>query len=131
MAHQEIEVILTRQLASYLAMPIFVVDEDGNLIYYHEPAEEILGCRFEETGEMPADELAALFNASEENGTPIHAGELPIDVALRQHSPSYRRFWIQGLDQERRCIEVTAFPLIGQANRFLGAIAVFWESSTP
>jgi hypothetical protein len=25
-------------------------------------------------------------------------------------------------------IEVTAFPLIGQTNRFLGGIAIFWET---
>jgi hypothetical protein len=35
--------------------------------------------------------------------------------------------WIQGLDQVRRHIEVTAFPLIGQAGRHLGAVAIFWE----
>jgi hypothetical protein len=28
-----------------------------------------------------------------------------------------------------RKLEVTAIPLIGQAERFLGAIAIFWEVS--
>jgi hypothetical protein len=28
-----------------------------------------------------------------------------------------------------REIEVTALPLIGQADRFLGGIAIFWERS--
>jgi hypothetical protein len=35
--------------------------------------------------------------------------------------------WIRGLDNVQRHLEVTGFPLIGQANRYLGAIAVFWE----
>ena len=35
MAHEEIEVILARQLASYLAMPIFIVDPQGTLLYYN------------------------------------------------------------------------------------------------
>ena len=61
MRQREIEVILTRQLASYLALPIFIVDEDGTLIFYNEPAEAILGQRFEETGEMPADEWAQAY----------------------------------------------------------------------
>ena len=39
-------------------------------------------------------------------------------------------FEIQGLDGARRMIEVTAFPLIGMANRFLGALALFWEAPT-
>ena len=35
MLQKAIEVILMRQLASYLAMPIFVVDPDGNLLFYN------------------------------------------------------------------------------------------------
>ena len=31
-------------------MPIFLVDTEGNLLYYNEPAEAILGRRFSETG---------------------------------------------------------------------------------
>jgi len=53
---KDIEVILSRHLASCLAMPIFIVDPVGNLLFYNEPAELILGRRFEETGEMPASE---------------------------------------------------------------------------
>jgi len=56
MAQQEIEVILIRQLASYLAMPMVIVNPVGTLIFYNEPAEELLAMRFEETGEMPEDE---------------------------------------------------------------------------
>ena len=41
--------------------------------------------------------------------------------------PAHRSFWIRGLDGQLRKIEVTAFPLVGQAERFLGAIAIFWE----
>jgi len=35
--------------------------------------------------------------------------------------------WIEGLDGVRRLIEVTAFPISGQAERYLGALAIFWE----
>ena len=58
MTQKPIELILTRHLASNLAMPIFLVDADGTLIFYNEPAERLLGMRFEETGEMPANEWA-------------------------------------------------------------------------
>ena len=55
-----IELILLRQLASYLDMPIFVVDAEGRLVYYNEPAEPLLGVRFDEVGVMEtADWLAA------------------------------------------------------------------------
>ena len=35
--------------------------------------------------------------------------------------------WIEALDGGLRKIAVTAFPIIGQAKRFLGAISIFWE----
>ena len=65
-SQKEIELILARQLASYLAMPIFIVDPLGNLVYYNEPAEGILGHRFEETGEMPVEEWTTIFQPTDE-----------------------------------------------------------------
>ncbi len=125
---KEIEVILTRHLASCLAMPIFIVDPAGDLVFYNEPAEVILGRRFEETGEMPAAELSNIFTARDENGAPLPAQDLPLMIAIQQRKPAYRSFWIRGLDEVLRHIEVSAFPLIGQADRFLGAVAIFWEA---
>ena len=45
-----IQIILIRQLAGYLSVPLFLVDPKGDLLFYNEPAEAILGRRFEETG---------------------------------------------------------------------------------
>jgi PAS domain-containing protein len=58
-AQYPVELILTRQLASQLAMPVFLVDEAGALGSCNEAAEEILGRRFDETGAMTADAVAA------------------------------------------------------------------------
>ncbi len=129
MSQMEIEVILSRHLAEYLAMPIFIVDVDGNLIFYNEPAESILGLRYDETGTMPASEWATLFEPVDLQGKPIPPGELPLMIALTQRHPAHRALWIRGLPGELHQIEVTAFPLVGQAGRFLGAVAIFWEVS--
>ena len=129
MAQREIEVILTRQLASYLVLPIFIVDPEGTLLFYNEPAEAILGRRFEETGEMPVAEWGQIFVATDVDGTPLPVHELPLTIALRQRRPAHRRLIIRGLDMVRREIEVTAFPIVGQADRHLGAVALFWETS--
>lgn len=128
MAEKAIEVILTRQLASYLAMPIFIVDESGVLVYYNEPAEKVLGVRYEDTGEMSQDRWGNLFEQKDDDGNPIPAGTLPLARALRDRRPAHGAFWIRGLDGQPRRIAVTAFPLIGQAHRKLGAMAVFWET---
>jgi len=128
MSQQPIEVILTRQLASYLATPIFIVDPAGTLVFYNEPAERVLGRNFEETGEMPAAEWATIFTPSDDAGRPLPADTLPLSIACSAHTPAHGTFWIRGLDNIPRRIEVTAFPLIGQADRLLGAVAIFWES---
>ena len=127
MSQQEIEVILARHLAEYLAMPIFIVNPAGDLIFYNEPAEAILGTRYTETGIMPAGEWSTVFNPVDQQGVSIPADELPLMIALIKRRPAHKIFWIQGLDGGLREIEVAAFPLIGQAERFLGGIAIFWE----
>lgn len=129
-SQKEIELILARQLASYLIMPIFIVDPRGNLIYYNEPAEGILGRRFEETGEMPVEEWSTLYKPADETGKPLPPESLPLVRALTHHRPAHREMWIEGLDGVSRRIEVTAFPISGQAERHLGAIAIFWEIKT-
>lgn len=125
---KEIEVILTRQLAGYLTVPIFIIDPDGNLLYYNEPAEAILGKRFEDTGELAAEEWGAIFTPMDVDGRPLAVEQLPIIIALQQHRPATKRFAIIGLDGVRRLIDVTAFPLDGVGNRHLGAVAMFWEA---
>jgi len=127
MSQQEIEVILSRHLAEYLAMPIFIVNPDGDLIFYNEPAEAILGTRYSETGAMPAREWATTFHPVDQEGKPIPPEDLPLVIAITKRHPAHKIFWIRGKDGAMREIEVTAVPLIGQADRFLGGIAIFWE----
>ena len=127
MSPQEIEVILARQLADYLALPVFLVDQAGDLLFYNEPAEKILGHRYEETGPMPAEAWSTVFQPTDADGRPLEPEHLPLVIALQERRPAHREFWIRGLDGVPRRIEVTAFPLVGQAGRYLGAVALFWE----
>ena len=128
MSQQEIEVILSRHLSECLAMPIFIVNPGGDLIFYNEPAEAILGQNYTETGTMPAKEWATIFQPFDAEGNPLSPDDLPLIIALKEHHPAHKVFNIHGKDGVLREIEVTAFPLIGQADRFLGALAIFWES---
>jgi PAS domain S-box-containing protein len=127
MSQQEIEIILARHLIEYLAMPMFIVDPDGDMLFYNEPAEAILGYRYNETGTLAAAEWATVFEPVDHQGRPLNPEELPLMIATLQRQPAHRSFWIRGLDGAVRQIEVTAFPLVGQADRFLGAVAIFWE----
>jgi PAS domain-containing protein len=119
--------ILCRHFASHLQTPVFLVDPEGNLLYYNEAAEVILGRRFAETGAMSAAEWSTAFYITDADGVPMDPSEIPLAVAIAEQRPANKRFWIVGLDNEQRHIETTALPLIGQSNQFLGAVAFFWE----
>ena len=122
-----IQIILARQLASGLAMPILLVDTEGNLIFYNEPAELILDQRFDETGEIPAEEWTSLFAMTDESRDPIAPEDRPTMLALSERKPVSRTVWMRCRDREWRHMNITAFPLIGEAAQFLGAQMIFWE----
>ena len=126
-AQHEVELILSRQLSSYLAMPIVIVDTKGNAIYYNAAAEEIFGLRFDEYGPIPVEQWADIFHPTDRYGSAIPAASLPVIIALNQTRPARRSFWIQ-TQEKKRHIEVTAFPILGQSGRHLGAVAIMWEA---
>ena len=124
-----IELILSRQLAEVLAMPVFLTDTEGNLLFYNEPAEEILGKRYEDTGEMQVDEWGTIFKNRDDAGNPIPAEELPLVKTLMNRLPYHKTFWIESLRGTKERISVTSYPIIGRSNTFLGAMAIFWRTS--
>jgi PAS domain-containing protein len=125
---QPIERILVRHLGSRLAVPLFLVDSEGTLVFYNEAAEQLLGRRFDEAGEMTFDDWTTAFAVRDEDGRPIEIDEIPLVQALRKRRPAHSRFDITGLDGAVRSLEVAAFPLQGQGGTRLGAVALFWEA---
>lgn len=127
MAQKPIELILMRQLASSLATPIFLVDAHGTLVFYNESAQDILGHRFEESGEMTLEEWSSAYGAIDEDGNPFPKEKFPLVIALNTHRAAHVGFWITGKDHVRRHIEVSAIPLMGHGDDVLGAFSIFWE----
>jgi PAS domain-containing protein len=125
-AQKELEVILARQLTSYLSIPAFIVDPDGTLLFYNEAAEAVLGRRFGETGELALGEWANGFEQTDESGARLDPADQPLVVAVTRRRPAHRQFWFRGFDGMRRHVEVTGLPLIGTGGRYVGAIAYFW-----
>ena len=124
----EIEIILNRRLADCMALPVFITDTSGNLIYYNEPAEAVLGKQYEETGEMPVEEWSTIFKPVDEKGNAMPPEELPLVKTLKECYPYHKTFWIESLKGKREKISVTSYPIIGRASKFLGAVAIFWAS---
>jgi PAS domain-containing protein len=123
-----IEIILTRQLADCLSMPVFITDPTGNLIFYNEPAEKLLGTRFDETGEMKVETWGTIFKQKDDEGKDIPADELPLVRTLKDQSPYHKTFWIESLQGKMEKISVTSYPIIGRSGKFVGAVAIFWET---
>jgi hypothetical protein len=121
--------ILAREFASKLATPMFIADAAGDLVFYNEPAEVVLGQSYAEAGELRADQWASRFSVEHLDGTPMALEDNPAGIALREQRPAHGRLRIVGLDGARRTLSVTAFPLFAHADEFVGMVAIFWEQA--
>jgi PAS domain-containing protein len=131
MPQRDIGLILMRQLASGLAVPMLLADERGDLLYFNESAEQLLGQRFDELGEMPLEARRRVFAFRDAEGQPLPDDQPPLVVALRELRPVHRRVWLRGFDGQDHEIEVTAFPLEGGGGHLIGGVAMFWERRKP
>lgn len=130
-AQQAIELILARQLASGLAVPVLLVDASGDTLFFNEPAELIFGRRLDEIDALPFDRRTALLAPLSMDGEPIHPEEMPAMVAMRNRRPAHAVLRIHGLDGVQRPVEATAIPLESTGGRVLGAIVVLWAQRDP
>jgi PAS domain S-box-containing protein len=129
MPHQQqpVEMILLRQLASYLAIPMWMMDDTGNLIYYNEAAEGLLGIRFDDVGPITSENLVGAWHVTQLDGSALPEYDFPVMTALSKRKPAHRAIRFEGMDGVWRAVEVTALPIEGQGERFLGVLATFWE----
>src|SRR5262245_1557179 len=88
MSQQPVEMILARQLTGYLSVPVILVDTAGTAIFYNEPAERILGVRFEETGRIEREEANRLVELTDDPGANPGAVH-PVEVALLERRPAH------------------------------------------
>ncbi len=119
--------IIAREFASKLATATVLADADARIVYFNERAELLLGRTFAESGEMPAEEWAAMFCTEDLQGRRIGLDELPAGIAMRDRTPAHGAFCITALDGVRRSLSATAVPLFARAEDFVGVMAVFWE----
>ena len=128
LVHRGIELILARQLAGYLAVPIVIIDPSGTVIFYNEPAERILGRRFDEGGPIPPGQWTAAFEFRDESGNLVPTKEMPLATALRTRKLAYLNVSMRGLDGTRHRISEVGIPLVGNGRRFVGVLAFLFES---
>ncbi len=124
------QLILARNLVSSLSTPAFLVDAGGDLLFFNEAAGAILGRRYEETGQMTAEEWTTTFGPFDEDGRPIPFEDVPLTAALRGNKASHGGFHIRSATGVDHAIEASALPLIGDESMH-GAMVVFWPKGDP
>lgn len=126
--------LLARDFAEHAAMPIFLVDSTGALVFFNEPAEGLLGRRFSDVGEMSAQEWGSDWEPEDpQTGEALPLDQLPLGIAFQERRPASQSFGITSGQGARQVIDVVAFPLIDGKDSFVGAAAIFWphDEATP
>jgi len=127
MPQRDIGLILTRQLADGLAIPVWISDDRGDLLFFNEPAEQLLGQRFNDVGNIPLDIAGQILSFRDAEGNALPADATPLVVALSERRPVHRRLTMRSFDGRDHEVEVTAFPLLGGGGHLIGGVALFWE----
>jgi PAS domain-containing protein len=127
MSQRDVGLILMRQLADGMAVPVLLADSSGELLFFNEPAERLLGQRLDDMTDMPLAERRRLLLFRDSDGNPLPDDQAPLVVALREHRPVHRRVFMRGQDGREHEIEVTSFPLLGGGGHLIGGVSMFWE----
>lgn len=127
-SHRHIALILAKDLAANVASAMLLVDPEGDLVFFNEAAEKLLGRPYAEA-QMSRVELAKTFKPVDEDGKPVPIGELPLAHAFRSGIPSHGHLRIEAVDGEIRDLEVIGVPLFAQKDQLVGGLAVFWEQA--
>jgi PAS domain-containing protein len=120
--------ILAREFASNLSTPTLIADERGYLVYYNEAAEDVVGRRFAETGELPLDDWLAAFEPKTLASEPLPPERRPAHIAFEEERATHLRYVATGVDGVDREVEVTAIPLFARTDEFVGIIVIFWRA---
>jgi PAS domain-containing protein len=126
-ALKSLVLIRAKHLAESVTTPTFLADTDGNLIFYNEAAEALLGRRFSDTGAMSATKWQEVFDVRNRDGSPFPLEAMPGWMEVQKHRPATGHLQFRTADGEDRVIAVCAIPLFSGPERFEGAAIIFWE----
>jgi PAS domain-containing protein len=127
MPNRPLPLILAREFAANVATPFLVLDADGTLVFFNEPAERIIGATWAEFGELPEHEWRTRLQVERVDGTPVANDETPSAVARRERHPTHETLVYNTRDGRRLMLSVTATPILGREDELVGVFLLFWE----
>ncbi len=127
MPQKSIEIILFRQLVTYLALPSFIVDSDGCIIYCNEAAEKVLNFTFSENSGVQATRWQAFLTPRDKQGRLISIEKSPLYIASTHYCLAHNIFYFTDAEKKLKKIEIVAIPILNHMDTFLGTIAFLQE----
>jgi PAS domain-containing protein len=118
--------ILARNLVESVGLAAFLLDAQGTLVFFNEPAGALIGLRFEEIGPLAREEWAARFGPFED-GEPAALDSLPLALTVRDGRPAQGRFQVHNASDGELEVDVSALPLLA-ADGFHGVLVLFWPA---
>jgi hypothetical protein len=109
---------------------MFLLDGRGNLVFYNDPAELLIGRPFAELGEIPSHEFGEMLELRHADGSPMRRRDSPSGIAFFERRPAHRVVLATAFDGTRRLVEATAYPLFGAGEELHGVVTVFWPRPT-
>jgi PAS domain-containing protein len=119
--------IQARNLITNLALPGFLTDREGGLLFFNDAAGEVLGRRFEEVGPLSREDWATEIGPFDDEGCPLAADDHPFAQVLRSGRPAQGRFRFMLGQGALRDVEVSSIPLL-EPDNFEGALVMFWPA---
>jgi PAS domain S-box-containing protein len=124
---KQLLLILAREFLSNLSTASLLADAEGNLVFYNEAAESVVGQRFAEAGEMPLAKWLEAFEPRESDQSALPPERRPTRIAFVERRVAHEIYFVTSADGVEREIEVTAFPLFAHSDEFVGIVAIFWR----
>lgn len=126
-ALKSLVLIRAKHLAESVTTPMLLIDADGNLVFYNEGAETLLGVPFTDVGNVAASEWQAKFRVRARDDQPAPLQKMPGWFDLKEERPGLGHVRLTTLDGKDHFIAVCAFPLFTAQTQFDGALVIFWE----
>jgi PAS domain-containing protein len=126
-AQRPLELILARNLLSSLSTPAVLVIRPGDVVFFNEAAGALLGRRFEDTGQLSAQDWTSMFGPLDREGEPIPVERQPLFSPLRANRAGHALHTIRSINGSRHAVEVSGVPIMG-TGEFLGAMLFFWQA---
>lgn len=121
--------IRAKHLAESVSTPAFLADRDGNLIFYNEAAEAVVGRPFADVGRLAPSEWRDELDVRARDGSPFPLEAMPGWMAVQRHRPDLGHILFKTFDGTERLIATCAVPLFTYPEQFEGALIYFWDES--